>query len=81
MKKWLEKSFTIKCKFKRTFVADVSKKQNRSMLQKTLKEIIEEFNNKKFKRYDYLFNKTMKELFNEYFISSEFEKSYKKINK
>ena len=88
LKKWLEKSFTIKCKFKRTFVADVSKKQNRSMLQKTLKEIIEEFNNKKdailnnkkFKRYDYLFNKTMKELFNEYFISSEFEKSYKKIN-
>ena len=85
---WLNKTFNISCKFDHKFVIDVKKEVNQIMLEKTLKEIIEEFNdkkeaiihNEKFEVYKYIFDKTIKELFYEYFDSKEFEESYKKLN-
>ena len=89
VKNWLDRTFNVKCKFDHEFVIATKKGINSNMLEKTLKEIIEEFNNKKeeilnnknAKRYDYIFKKPIKLLFNEYFNSVEFEKSYKKLDK
>ena len=92
IKIWIKKTFKISFKFKHNFVIDVNKKANQLMLEKTLKEIVEEFeesnndkketifNNEKFKVYKYIFDKTIKELFNEYLDSKEFERSYKKLD-
>ena len=87
VKKWIDKIFKIKCKFDHNFITNNSKVVNGKMLEETLEDIIKKYNNKKHiildkkndTKYNYIFKKTMKELFNEFLNSEEFEKSNKKI--